>query len=175
VDRVPPEALWVHPQVVVRHSRIEGRGLYATEPLSSGVIVIRLSGRLVSTDELAQLIEHAGADSSHPYVDTLTIYADAHLVLPPDSIIHFGNHSCDPNMWLVGPYEIATRRVVRADEELTIDYGTQSGAAGFSMTCRCGSALCRGVVASTDWCLPALQERYRHHWVPALEARISDP
>jgi SET domain-containing protein len=161
--------------VAVEPSGIEGRGLFATEELAAGVILLRLSGRLVSSDELAQLIEHANADPSHPYVDTLTIYEGAHLVLPPDSLIHFGNHSCDPTMWHVGPYEIATRRIVRTGEELTIDYGTQSGADGFSMTCRCGSALCRRVVSSDDWAVPALQERYRHHWVPALETRIAAP
>jgi uncharacterized protein len=173
VASAPPVALWTHPPVVARPSGIEGRGLFATEELAADVIVLRLSGRLVSSDELARLIEHANADPSHPYVDTLTIDEGTHLVLPPDSLLHFGNHSCDPTMWHVGPYEIATRRIVRTGEELTIDYGTQSGAAGFSMTCRCGAALCRSVVSSDDWAIPALQERYRHHWVPALEARIT--
>jgi hypothetical protein len=161
--------------VVVRPSGIEGRGLFASEELSAGVIVLVLSGRLVSSDELAQLIASATADPSHRYVDTLAIDEGAHLVLPPDSIVHYGNHSCDPNMWHVGPYEIATRRIVRTGEELTIDYGTQAGAAGFSMSCRCSSGLCRSVVSSDDWAIPALQERYRHHWVPALEARITAP
>jgi uncharacterized protein len=168
-----PETLWLHPGVVVRASAIEGRGLFVTEDLPTGEIVLRLSGRLVSTDELARLIEHANADPSHAYVDTLTIYEDAHLVLPAGSVIHFGNHSCDPNLWHVGPFEIATRRAVHVGEELTIDYGTQSGAPGFSMACSCRSPLCRGVVTSDDWRLPALQTRYRHHWVPALEARIA--
>lgn len=172
-DSPPPATLWVHPNVVVRDSGIEGRGLFATEGLPAGVIVLRLSGRLVTTDELAQLIEHANAYPSHVYVDTLTIYENAHLVLPPRSMIHFGNHSCDPNIWHVGPFEIATRRVIQVGDEMTIDYATQSGAAGLSMTCHCGSALCRGVVSSSDWRMPALQERYRHHWVPALEARIT--
>ena len=77
-------------------------------------------------------------------MDTLSIYEDAHLVLPPGTLIHFGNHSCDPNMWHVGPFEIATRRAVDVGEELTIDYGTPSGVAGFSMACSCGL---RSVVA----------------------------
>ena len=173
VAEAPPKTIWVHPHVVVNDSGIEGRGLFATEDLPADEVVVRLSGRLVSTDELSRLIEHANADPSHSYVDTLTIYEDSHLVLPPGTMIHFGNHSCDPNMWHVGPFEIATRRDVRTGEELTIDYGTQTGAAGFSMTCHCGSALCRGVVSSDDWRLPALQERYRAHWVPALEDRIT--
>jgi uncharacterized protein len=175
VPHAPPQTLWVHPDVVAQDSEIEGRGLFATEELPAGIVVLRLSGRLVSTDELERLIEHANADPSRAYVDTLTIYEDAHLVLPPGSLIHFGNHSCDPTMWHVGPYEIATRRPIRRDEELTIDYGTQSGAPGFSMTCRCGADLCRGLVSSNDWRLPSLQERYRHHWVPALETRITAP
>ena len=74
-----------------------------------GEVVLCLNGRLVSTKELGRLIEQANADPSHSFVDTLTIYEDAHLVLPPGTLIHFGNHSCDPNMWHVGPYEIATR------------------------------------------------------------------
>ena len=168
-----PETLWLHTGVVVRASAIERRGLFVTEDLPTDQIVLRLSGRLVSTDELARLIEHANADPLRAYVDTLTIYEDAHLVLPAGSVIHFGNHSCDPNLWHVGPFEIATRRAVHVGEELTIDYGTQSGAPGFSMACSCGSPLCRGVVSSDDWRLPALQSRCRDHWVPALEARIA--
>ena len=128
--------------------------MFATDELPIGEVVLRLSGHLVSTDELGRLIENANADPSHSYVDTLTIYEDAHLVLPPGTLIHFGNHSCDPSMWHVGPYEIATRRAVGVGEELTIDYGTQSGAAGFSMACSCGSPICRGVVSSNDWRLP---------------------
>jgi hypothetical protein len=87
--------------------------------------------------------------------------------------VHYGNHSCDPNLWHVGPYEIATRRPVRAGEELTMDYATQTGTPGFSMSCRCGAAGCRGEVTSEDWRRADLQARYAGHWVPALEARIA--
>ncbi len=107
MSEAPPETLWVHPHVVVRDSAIEGRGLFAEEGLPAGEVVLRLGGRLVSTDELGRLIELANADPSRPYVDTLTIYEDAHLVLPSGTLIHFGNHSCDPNLWHVDPYEIA--------------------------------------------------------------------
>jgi hypothetical protein len=169
----PPETTWVHPQIVVKDSNIEGKGLFAREDLPAGEIVLRLGGGLVSTNELGRLIETANADPSHSYVDTLTVDEDTHLVLPPGTLVHFGNHSCDPNMWHVGPYEISTRRAVEGGEELTIDYGTQSGAAGFSMACSCGSPLCRGRVTDDDWRLPALRARYQHHWVPALEARIA--
>lgn len=149
-------------------SAIAGRGLFATSALGEGTVVIRVGGRLVSTEDLQRLIETSGH-----YVDTLTVVEDAHLVLPAATIVHYGNHSCDPNLWHVGPYEIATRRPVPVGEELTMDYATQTGAPGFSMPCCCGAADCRGEVTSEDWRLADLRARYAGHWVPALEERIA--
>lgn len=153
-------------------SSIEGRGLLATEAVPAGTIVIRLSGRLVLTAELRALIEAADARAA-PYVDTITVDDGTHLVLPPGTSAHFGNHSCDPTLWHVGPYELSTRRDLAVGDEATVDYATQSGAAGFVMACHCGTAVCRGRVTSEDWRIPVLQKRYGSHWVPALQVRIA--
>lgn len=169
-----PGDAWLHPGIEVGHSAIEGEGLFATGDLAIATIVVRLGGRLVSSAELDELLGLANADPDRPYVDTITVYTDAHLVLPPGTDVHYANHSCGPNLWHVGPYELATRRAVRATEELTLDYGTNSGAAGFEMRCRCGAAVCRGTISSDDWRRPDLQALYGEHWTPALRARI-DP
>jgi hypothetical protein len=169
----PSARLWVDPGLVVGPSAIEGSGLFAGSDLEAGRILIRLGGRLVDTDELARLIAASDADPRLPYVDSVSVSAEVHLVLPPGSVAHFGNHSCDPTMWHVGPYSISARRDVASGEELTIDYGTNSAAPGFSMACRCGEALCRGVVTSEDWRLPELQARYEGHWEPALQECIA--
>jgi hypothetical protein len=171
MDPSPPVDVWAHPALVVRPSAIAGDGLFATTDLRQGELVLRLGGRLVSTDELALLIAAAVA-SDGPYVDSITVFDDAHLVLPRGTVAHFANHSCDPNMWHDGAYDIRTRQAVPAGEELTIDYGTISGAPGFEMDCACGARLCRGRVSSDDWRIPELQRRYRGHWVPALARRI---
>jgi hypothetical protein len=166
-DVEPPRVPWVWESVIVSDSAIAGRGMFTNQALEPGRVVLRLGGRLVSTDELARLIRN-----SDRYVDTVTVFEDVHLVLPSGTTVHYGNHSCEPNLWHVGPYEIATRRWIGAGEELTMDYGTQSGAPGFSMACRCGAPQCRGVVSSEDWRRPDLRARYAGHWVPALEERI---
>lgn len=134
--------------------------------------MIRLGGRLVSSAELDALVRAADADPGNAYVDTITVEDDRHLVLPPATPVHFGNHSCDPTLWLVGPYELATRRRVAPGDEATIDYGTFSGADGLEMTCRFGANGCRSTVTSDDWRRPELQQRYQGHWAPALQARI---
>ena len=168
----PPADVWVDERLVVRDSPIDGRGLFVTHAVPAGTVVIRLAGRLVTSAELDALIASAEADPAAPYVDTITIDDDGHLVLPPDTTIHFCNHSCDPTLWHAGPYELAALRDLSTGDEATIDYGTQSGAARFVMTCRCQSARCRGRVSSEDWRLPELQARYHGHWVPALQRRI---
>jgi uncharacterized protein len=168
----PPPTVWVHPGVARDRSAIDGEGLFARQDLDVGTVVVRLGGRLVSSTELDALLSTASTEPNGSYVDTITVYEDAHLVLPPGTAAHWCNHSCEPNLWHVGPYAIAARRPIRAGEELTVDYATNSGAAGFRMRCSCGSPGCRGEITSDDWQRPDLQARYYGHWTPALQARI---
>jgi hypothetical protein len=168
----PPDQVWLSPRLTVGRSPIDGQGLFARDKFVCGTIVVRLGGRLVSSAELDGLMAKAAAHAGAPYLDTITVHEGSHLILPPGTRVHFGNHSCDPNAWHVGPYEIAARRDIGAGQEVTIDYATQSGLPGFVMKCRCHSNLCRGLITSEDWNLPDLQSRYGDHWVPALLARI---
>ncbi|MFC0003115.1 SET domain-containing protein [Micromonospora siamensis] len=169
----PPEPdCWLHPDVAVLPSPIAGRGLFARVPVPAGTVVSRLGGRLVDTGELRAILAAAAADPRRPYVDTIVVRPHLHLVLPPRRPNGYGNHSCDPNLWWVGPYELAARRDIAAGEELTNDYATSTGEPEFRMSCSCGSTLCRGTVTGDDWRLPALRERYGAHWVPALLDRI---
>lgn len=168
----PPTDVWADERVEVRPSPIEGRGLFAGDDIDAGTVVLRLGGRLVSSADLAALIATTGDDPDAPYVDSITVDEDAHLVLPAGSVAHFANHGCDPNLWHVGPYDVAARRPVAAGDELTLDYATHWGADGLAMTCRCGSPACRGNVTGDDWRQPELQGRYEGHWTPALQQRI---
>ena len=174
MERVkPPTTVWVHPGVVRDRSAIDGGdGLFARQDFDVGLVVVRLGGRLVSSTELDVLLAHAAAEPIGGYVDTITVDDGAHLVLPPATAAHWCNHSCDPNLWHVGPYEVTARWPIRAGEELTIDYATHSGAAGFRMRCQCGSFDCRGEITSNDWQRLDLQTRYQGHWTPALQTRI---
>lgn len=165
----PEPDCWLHADVEVRRSAIEGRGLFARAPIPAGTVVSRLGGRLVSGAELARLI----ADPDLSYVDTITVGADTHLVLPPRRDNGYGNHGCDPNLWWIGPYELASRRDIAPGAELTNDYATSTADPGFTMSCVCGAALCRGTVTGDDWRRPELRARYGPHWVPALLARFT--
>jgi uncharacterized protein len=167
------DACWVHPAVAVRSSLIEGNGLFATGPIPAGTTVARLGGRLVSRPELQAIFDAAARDPAHPYIDCLSIDDGIDLLLAGGELVHYGNHSCDPNLWHVGPFALAARRDIAPGEEIVLDYGTQVDNAHFEMTCRCGSPLCRGKVTGLDWQRPDLQDRYGEHWVPVLLRRIA--
>jgi uncharacterized protein len=168
----PEPGCWLHPDVEVRPSPIAGLGLFATAPIAACTVVSRLGGCLVSSAALRELFTAAARDPGHPYIDTITVDADLHLVLPPRPPNGYGNHSCDPNLWWITAYELAARRDIAAGEELTNDYATSSGEPDFVMACSCGCRQCRHVVTGDDWRRTELQERYERHWVPALQARI---
>jgi hypothetical protein len=170
----PPSEPWVDQRLAaLRPSPIEGQGLFAREAITGGTVVVRLGGRLVDSEELASLIKTAAGDAGTLFEDSLTIYEDAHLIQPPHTIVHYVNHSCDPSLWLVGPYDLAARRNIRIGEELTFDYATIAAAVALQMVCSCRSVTCRGKVSGEDWHLPQLQARYRDHWIPAVSSLIS--
>jgi hypothetical protein len=168
-----PEGLgasWTHPAVQRRSSDIQGDGMFASDELSAGTVVARLRGRVVDDVTLQHLIAHAVAEGG--YVDTIMIDDDTNLVLAPDQLIHYVNHSCDPSLWHHDAETIATRRTVAAGEELTIDYATQTSHADFEMKCNCGTALCRSTVTGLDWADGDWQQRYGDHVVPAVKRAI---
>jgi SET domain-containing protein len=171
LDRPEPDC-WLHPDVAVRPSPIAGLGLFASAPIAAGTVVSRLGGHLVSGQRLRDLFAAAARDPRQPYIDTITVGENLHLVLPPRRPNGYGNHSCDPNLWWVSAYELAARTAIHSGDELTNDYATSTAQPGFVMQCSCGSPNCRGVVTGTDWRRPDLRERYGDHWVPALLTRI---
>ena len=165
---VPTEP-WLHPDVDVRQSPIEGNGLFAATDLPEGVVVAAFGGTVVSDAELAKLI-----DEADDYVDTPSIDVDQNLVMPGRSNNGYGNHGCDPNLWWTDELLLTTRRAVAAGDELLLDYGTITGDSGFGMPCECGAQICRGEVTGRDWQIPALQRAYGDHWSPALRHRVRE-
>jgi uncharacterized protein len=164
---------WLHPDIEVRDSAIEGMGLFALARIPAGTVVSRVGGRLVTSAELQAAFDAAARDPAHPYIDTITVDDDLHLILPPRRPNGYGNHSCDPSLRWIDAYTQAARRDIEPGEELTNDYATSTGIAEFRMDCACGSPMCRGTVTGTDWQSADLRQRYGQHWTPGLLRLIS--
>ncbi|MFI7616092.1 SET domain-containing protein [Nonomuraea terrae] len=156
---------WLTPSAVSGPSTIHGTGLFAVAPIRREEVVMRFGGQVIDDAALARL--------ATPY-SSLTVAEGVHLLLDVDHPVSHGNHSCDPNLWHRDATTVVARRAVAPGEELTIDYATHTGVESWSMECRCGAGLCRGVVSGRDWRLPRLRAAYAEHWSPPLLARIKD-
>jgi uncharacterized protein len=169
VSTIPPESQ-LDARVVVRSSRIYGRGLFAVEPIGRGAVVEILGGTTISDAEVRHMIRRGER------YDGIALDVDLNLKIePPDWPGIHGNHSCDPNLWMDGPITVVARRDIQAGEELTVDYALHTIALGWSMRCNCRTKRCRGVITGNDWQLPELQTQYRGHFAPAVARHFDSP
>jgi uncharacterized protein len=156
---------WISDAVIAGDSTIHGRGLFAARSIPAGEIVAVMGGRRLDDAEFSDF-QH-----QHAKYSAAAIAEGQHMVLD-DGPLRFGNHSCDPNLWLADDVTIVTRRDVEPKEELTIDYALHTVDPKWTLQCECGAQDCRGVVTGTDWQLRTLQAAYEGHFAPFINERI---
>ncbi len=162
----PPPVSHVSEKVEVRPSPIQGRGLFATAPIAAGEVIAVIGGTLMDDAEFAAYAR------GRVWFSAMAVGEGLNLVQAPGDPAALGNHSCDPNMWMADAITEVARRPVAAGEELTTDYALTTVHEDWSMPCRCGRPVCRGIVTGADWKLPELQHRYRGRFSPFIAARI---
>jgi SET domain-containing protein len=152
-----------------RPSGIEGRGLFAVEPISEGEVVAIKGGHIVDADTLAAL-PPALRETDIQIADGFYVAALAEDEY--EAVMLFLNHSCEPNVGFAGNVVLVAMRDVAAGEELTTDYAffDQSPV---PMDCRCGRPACRLLVTGEDWRRPELQRRYGRFFSTYLQRRFS--
>ncbi len=156
---------WLDPRIEVRSSTVEGKGLFAKERINAGEVVSIMGGEVLPATALDTV-------KARPKYSSSFIADDLIIVLRDDDPVTFGNHSCDPNLWMRDELSEEARRDIAPGEELTVDYALHTDDPAWSMPCTCGSALCRHVIRGDDWRLPQLQRRYAGHFSPFINARI---
>jgi uncharacterized protein len=162
---------WITPKAVKGGaSAIEGRGVHAVEAIAGGEVVAVKGGHIVDGSAVAGLPE-AIRDSAFPIAADLFVAA----VDPGeyDGVLMRVNHSCEPNVGMGGNVLLVAMREIAVGEELTIDYALFLADPGFAMQCRCGTAVCRGMVRGTDWMRADVRERYRDWFSWWLRQKIA--
>jgi len=149
-------------------STIEGRGLFAVEPIARGEIVAVKGGHVVDAqtfDELDDMLRNSDiqvADGLHIVALDRSEY---------EAVMLFLNHSCEPNVGLAGNIVFVAMRDVAAGEELTTDYALFDDYEG-EMSCECGTPSCRGLISGKDWRRPELQARYAGYFSWYLQQKM---
>src|SRR5215831_739650 len=108
------------PKTEVRESAIHGRGLFATADIAKNEIVAVKGGHIVDRKTLREKIT--------PVLGPVEIQIGDDLFIAPVTVqerelsMLYSNHSCDPNLGIIGEITFVAIRDIRADEELTHDW-----------------------------------------------------
>ncbi len=119
----------------IRLTPDKGRGLFASEPIAVGTLLLEMRGQVYT---VADLPEDGLA---------MQIGDDLWLHSAGDLLDDCGNHSCEPNAGFVtGEPVLYALRDIAAGEEVGWDYSTSIAHVDWSLTCRCGAKSCREIV-----------------------------
>jgi|SRR3989344_1506761 len=156
------------PKTKIRKSSIDKNGRFAKNTISKGEIIAIRSGQIINGKELKEN-KNVISDSEHQISDDF--YLASLTKKDFDNVMCFINHSCDPNVGILGNVIVVAIRDIKVGEELCLDY-----AMVFShnkkIECRCGSKICRKVITGKDWMRKELQEKYGEYFSSYLLQKI---
>jgi hypothetical protein len=164
-----PKLSYISPKAAAGESSIQGRGLFAVEPISKGEIVCIKGGYIFNRRTLQEVSKTLGPAE-------IQIAED--LFIGPlndkerEGSMIFSNHSCEPNIGVRGQIVFVALRDIETGEELTHDWATTDDD-DYEMDCNCGKPSCRKVITGKDWRRKELQEKYAGHISWYLVEKIS--
>jgi uncharacterized protein len=137
-------------QLRTQASKIEGTGLFASEPIPARRKIGDLGGELISIREARK---RARNQERICIVESHNGWA---LDATNDGQLRYINHSCEPNCYvriLDRRVEIYSLRKLAVEEELSLDYGETHH--NGKRPCRCGAARCRGSISPASVPVPS--------------------
>lgn len=163
---------WIDPRIEIRKSPLEGKGMFALQPIKQGEVVVIWA--LLEWYATLEEAEKAAEEGKIIQILDEDVFELEVLDKREDDPTHYMNHSCDCNIWFADEVTLVARRDIEVGEELTLDYALLEADDEWipSWTCNCQSLLCRGKYTGNDWRLPELQKRYKGHFIPFTNKRI---
>ena len=162
-----PTRSWLSPKLEARPSPIEGLGLFAIGSIEGGETVAVMGGQAMTDGDLSAHTATRAHWSAAAIDEGLNVLQD------DDDPLSLGNHSCDPELWMADELTLVARRAIPAGDEATVDYGLMTVDEAWHMECHCARIACRGTATGSDWRRVDLQDRYRGHFSPFIERRIT--
>ena len=138
---------------VLKRSKIQGTGAFATRPIKRGTRIIEYLGERITPKEGDKRYDDGKMGRHHTFLFSVDsrVCIDAGV---NGNDARFINHSCDPNCEAVDEKRriyIEAIRDIAPGEELAYDYayerdGTEDEEWERHYICKCGAANCRGTI-----------------------------
>lgn len=159
---------WLCAKAETRSSLISGKGTYARKRIRKGELIAAFGGYVMEYPRWKDVREDVRMKALR-VGDDLILGAIREDQLGDGDYI---NHSCAPNAGIKGQIFLVAMRDIRMGEEITFDYAMVLYGDSFRMGCNCGSGDCRKMIRSSDWKIPALQEKYDGYFSHFLQEKI---
>lgn len=155
--------------LIVKNSKIHGKGVFANRDFKKGETVLYFTGDLYDVKDYPFLLNDPSYDAEN---DRFIQVSETMLLGPyrdnrdpnfeePDNWV---NHSCNPNCLIRSEGKLGlklfVRRDIRKGEEITFDFSTAIILDSWSIECKCGGANCRGRITEFRLLPLDLQEQY---------------
>jgi uncharacterized protein len=129
-------------KVAVKKAKI-GKGIYALVNIARGEVILKVKGGQCWTRW--ELSQGPKTPLSHKQQANL-LQVHEHLWMEVAEPFLRSNHACTPNAELGKDFRLRALASIKKGEEITWDYETWMINETWCMTCRCGTANCRGKV-----------------------------
>ena len=159
-----------NPWLVLRTSKIHGRGVYARTDIPKDTRLIEYTGERINNAEADRRYDDEGMSRHHTFLFILNQRSCIDAAVG-GNISRFINHSCAPNCvaWIEGQHIwIDALRDIKKGEELAYDYEydflpeyTVENLEFYG--CRCGSRKCRGTIVDVP--------KSKQHFIRQLKRR----
>lgn len=165
------EQSYINPAIFVMPTKQKGLGVFTGTAVRKGdVIGIAAGGRIVPAHKIPNLHATIG-DFTHQ------IHEDFHWA-PVDELeidtLDRMNHSCEPNVGIIGDMTFVALRDTEKDEELCWDYA-MSEFGEYEFPCLCETSLCRGKLTGNDWRRLDVRLRYYpDYFTTVLRRKIAE-
>jgi len=161
---------WLNPKAEIRETPGKGKGMFAAYNIKKDEKVLIWGGEYVGF-EAAGIAKESGKHVMQWDENVFSIEDRG------DDIGYYINHSCEPNTWMADERTFVAMRDISQGEEITTDYSLWEARGDDYVSkweCSCGSKLCRKKLTGKDWKNSNLQERYKGHFSPLINKRISN-
>ena len=150
-------------------SEVCGQGLFASEPISKGDLILRFGGILVPLEG-----RYSGKYLKSTFVGIAENVVLCEAINSKKDLSDYINHSCDPNAGMYDSITIMAIKDIMKDEEIYCDYAFWEGDEDWvlNVSCSCGSILCRHTITGLDWKNVRSSDEKFSYFSPFIKRRI---
>ena len=146
---------------IIKKSRIEGRGAFATRLIAKGELICFMREKEISVSQLKRLYTRG----RERYSDPLQVRESRYVDLDKPYVLI--NHSCSPDATILTGRRLTAVKDIKPEEEIVYDYSftewsndrVWKGWKDWTIPCHCGSSHCRGSIEEFQFLPQGVQKR----------------